>query len=216
MISLKLTTQRDSIMSNVLVVNSSINGEQGNSSKLVQSFIDALAQKESLSVEHLDLAEQQLGHLSSGEMQAWMTAPEQRTEEQRKLASISDNLVEQVKKADTLVLGVPMYNFGIPSVLKAWIDRIARAGVTFRYTENGPQGLLNDKKVYVLAARGGMYAGTPKDSQTNYLKDFFAFVGLTDVEFVYAEGLAMGEESANNAFLNANEKIIELIAQRAA
>ncbi|BDX06277.1 FMN-dependent NADH-azoreductase [Planctobacterium marinum] len=203
-------------MSNVLVVNSSINGEQGNSNKLVQSFIDALAAKENITLQELDLNKEQLGHLTSEEMQAWMTAAEQRSEQQHQLASISDNYVEQVKKADTLVLGVPMYNFGIPSALKAWIDRIARAGVTFRYTENGPQGLLSDKKVYVLAARGGMYAGTPKDTQTTYLKDFFAFVGLTDVEFVYAEGLAMGEESASGAFAQANEKIIELIGQRGA
>lgn len=198
-------------MSNVLVVNSSINGEQGNSNKLVQSFINALAEKEEITIEQLDLNSEPLGHLSSEEMQAWMTAPEQRSEQQHQLAGISDKYVEQVKKADILVLGVPMYNFGIPSALKAWIDRIARAGVTFRYTENGPQGLLTDKKVYVMAARGGMYAGTPKDTQSSYLKDFFAFIGLTDVEFIYAEGLAMGEESASNAFSKANEKIIELI-----
>lgn len=203
-------------MSNVLVVNSSLNGEQGNSNKLVKRFLDALAQKEDITEQHLDLSEHLLGHLTSQEMQAWMTAPDKRSEEQHALAAISDNLVEQVKAADTIVVGVPMYNFGIPSALKAWIDRIARAGVTFRYTENGPQGLLSDKKVYVMAARGGMYAGTPKDTQTTYLRDFFAFIGLTDVAFVYAEGLAMGEESAAKAFAQANEKIIELIAKPAA
>ena len=111
-----------------------------------------------------------------------------------------------------LVIGMPMYNFGVPSTFKAWVDRLARAGVTFKYTENGPVGLLADKKVVVLAARGGQYVGTAKDTQTTYLKDFFAFVGLTDVEFVYAEGLAMGEESFNGAMDAATAQIRALAA----
>lgn len=203
-------------MKNILVVNSSINGEQGNSNKLVQDFLRQLNDGESVAIETLDLSQRNIGHLSGEEMQSWMTAPEARTDKQSALASLSDEFVAQIQNADVIVLGVPMYNFGVPSTLKAWIDRIARAGITFRYTENGPQGLLENKKVYVMAARGGMYAGTAKDSQTTYLKDFFAFVGITDVEFVYAEGLAMGEESANNAFAQANEKIIELISKTAA
>jgi FMN-dependent NADH-azoreductase len=90
-----------------------------------------------------------------------------------------------------------MYNFGIPSTLKAWIDHIARAGVTFRYTENGPQGLVNNvKKTIVTAARGGLYKGTPKDTQTAYLKDVLGFIGIENVEFVYAEALSMGEKES--------------------
>lgn len=198
-------------MKNILVIDASLNGSNGNSSKLSAMYVDGLKAKQEVSVEHLSLASAELGHLTGEEMGAWMTAPEARTEEQNALAAISDNIVEAVQKADEIVLGVPMYNFGIPSSLKAWIDRVARAGITFKYTETGPVGLLSDKTVTVLAARGGMYQGTPKDTQTPYLKDFFAFVGLTDVRFVYAEGLAMGEESANAAFTSAQEKINELV-----
>jgi FMN-dependent NADH-azoreductase len=105
-----------------------------------------------------------------------------------------------------------MYNFGIPSQLKAYFDHIARAGVTFRYTDKGPVGLLTGKKVYVMATRGGMYAGTPRDSQTAYVRDFLAFIGITDVEFVYAEGLNMGAESKDAALANAGTAISRLAA----
>ena len=110
------------------------------------------------------------------------------------------------------MLGLPLYNFGIPSTLKAWIDHIARAGETFRYTEAGPVGLLTGKKVYVLAARGGRYAGTPLDSQTDYIRNFFGFLGMTDVEFVYAEGLAMGEEPKQTALAQAHQQLEKLAA----
>ena len=93
-----------------------------------------------------------------------------------------------------IVLGLPMYNFGVPSQLKAYFDHIARAGVTFKYTEKGPVGQLTGKKAYVFAARGGLYAGTPLDTQTGYVRDFLRFLGIGDVEFVYAEGLNMGPE----------------------
>jgi len=198
-------------MNNVLVIKSSINGDNGNSSKLVNRFIEQLQAKSEFSITTTDLYENELTHLTQAEMGAWMTNADERTEDQKQLAAISDGYVAELQAADTVVVGLPMYNFGVPSAFKAWIDRVARAGITFRYTENGPQGLLENKKVIVLAARGGLYAGTPKDTQTNYVKDFFAFIGITDVEFVYAEGLAMGEESANAAFSQANAKIIELI-----
>lgn len=198
-------------MTNVLAINSSLNGENGNSNKLVATFLEKLQSSRDVSVNVTDLYENALPHLTQAEMGAWMTDPAERTDEQKALATISDDFIAQVQNADVLVIGMPMYNFGIPSAFKAWVDRIARAGVTFRYTENGPQGLLTDKKVYVLAARGGKYEGTPLDTQTNYIKDFFSFVGLKDVEFVFAEGLAMGGDSTSQSFSTANEKIIELI-----
>ena len=120
-------------------------------------------------------------------------------------------LHEQID-ADVLVLGVPMYNFGAPSTLKAYFDRIARAGVTFRYTASGPEGLLTGKKAYIFATRGGLYAGTPLDSQTTYVRDFLGFLGITDVEFIYAEGLNMGEPSKQAALANAQERLEELAA----
>ena len=105
-----------------------------------------------------------------------------------------------------------MYNFGIPSQLKAYFDHIARAGVTFRYTANGPEGLITGKKVYVLATRGGVYAGTPQDSQTAYVRDFLGFIGITDLEFIYAEGLNMGDESKNAALAQAHQSLAALTA----
>ena len=101
-------------------------------------------------------------------------------------------MIAEIQAADVVVLGVPMYNFGVPAQLKNWIDAISRAGVTFRYTENGPEGLLKGKKVYVALTRGGKYRNTPADTQVPYLQTVLTFLGMTDVQFVYAEGLAMG------------------------
>lgn len=199
-------------MKKMLIVTTSLNGAEGNSSKLAQQFVEQAKQKQSFQITELDLSNENAPHLTAKEMQAWATSPEQRSAEQQELAAISETYVEQLQAADVIVFGVPMYNFGIPSQFKAWIDRVARAGVTFQYTENGPEGLLKNKSVFVMAARGGVYAGTPMDTQTQYLKDVFGFIGLDSVEFAYAEGLAMGDESADAAWKQSNEKIIELIA----
>jgi FMN-dependent NADH-azoreductase len=120
-------------------------------------------------------------------------------------------LIEELRNADVIVLGLPMYNFGVPSTLKAYFDHVARAGVTFKYTAQGPVGLLTGRKVYVLATRGGRYAGTALDSQTDYVRQFLGFLGITDVEFVYAEGLALGEE-AKAAALSEVENQISMLA----
>lgn len=197
-------------MKTVLAIYSSLNGEQGNSSKLANEYLAKLEAKGDVSIKRVDLSTMELPHLSSEEMQAWMTAPAERSEAQHVLANRSDSIVESVKQADEIVLAVPMYNFGIPSSLKAYFDRVARAGITFKYTENGPVGLLENKSATVFAARGGIYAGTDFDTQTPYLQHFLGFVGISNVHFVYAEGLAMGEEQAKNAFSAASEKIIEL------
>lgn len=200
-------------MKNVLVVKSSVSGDTGNSSKLVNQFIDALEQKTAINVSTVDLGSEPLPHLSGEETATWFIEPADRDEQQIALAQISEQQIEKVMAADIIVLGAPMYNFGIPSTLKSWIDRIARAGITFRYTEQGPVGLLENKKVFVMAARGGIYAGTDNDTQTPYLKTFFNFIGLDDVEFAYAEGLNMGDEAAKKGFQQSSEKIIELIAK---
>ncbi|MFA0084038.1 FMN-dependent NADH-azoreductase [Vibrio breoganii] len=178
-------------MHNILLVKSSLNGEQSNSTVLANEFLEMVKAKSSVKVIERDLGDNELGHLASAEMSSWMTPENERTQEQKELASISDQLIAQLQASDTLVVAMPMYNFGVPSTFKTWVDRIARAGITFKYTEQGPVGLLEGKKVIVIAARGGLYAGTPKDSQTQYLKDLFAFIGITDVEFIYAEGLNM-------------------------
>jgi FMN-dependent NADH-azoreductase len=127
------------------------------------------------------------------------------------VAAFPDRLIDELRRADTIVLGLPMYNFGLPSSLKAYFDHVARAGVTFKYTEKGPVGLLTGKKAYVFATRGGYYAGTPKDTQTPYVRDFLAFLGITDVEFVYAEGLAIGEAVKTASLARARIDIEKLI-----
>ena len=199
-------------MKNVLVVKSSVNGEAGQSSQLVNQFLSVLAQKSEINQTSIDLNEMSLPHLSGEETAAWFVQPADRNEQQAALAAISDQQIANVEAADIIILGVPMYNFGIPSTLKSWLDRIARAGITFRYTDQGPVGLLKNKRVFVMAARGGFYAGTSADTQTPYLKNFFNFLGLSDVDFVFAEGLNTGKEAAETSWQEANKKIIELIA----
>ena len=157
-----------------------------------------------------DVGANPLPHLTEELIGAFFTPADQRTAEQAELVQRSDQLIAELQAADVLVLGVPMYNFGIPSTLKSYFDHIARAGVTFRYTANGPEGLVKGKKAYVLAARGGLYQGTPKDSQTAYLRDFLGFIGISDVEFVYAEGLNMGAEQHDQAQAAAQQRIAEL------
>lgn len=187
-------------MKNVLLINSSLNGAQGNSHQLSEQFIAELTQAKEITLTQRDLAQNALTHLTQAEMAAWMEEPAQRNDEQKALAAISDELVAELQNNELIVMGIPMYNFGIPSTLKAWIDRVARAGITFKYTETGPVGLVEHTKVVILAARGGQYLGTDMDTQTKYLKDFFAFLGITDVDFIYAEGLNMpGAEESKEA-----------------
>jgi len=185
------------IMKNILLINSSLNGEQGNSTILAKELLSTLEAKSKVNIIERDLAKQALPHLSQQEMLAWMTPINERNEEQIQLASTSDILVEELQASDMIIIGMPMYNFGIPSSFKVWIDRIARAGITFKYTEQGPVGLLEGKKAIIVAARGGMYVGTPKDTQSQYLKDILAFIGISDVEFIYAEGLSMPTKVAS-------------------
>ncbi|MCO6354090.1 FMN-dependent NADH-azoreductase [Pseudoalteromonas shioyasakiensis] len=190
-------------MKKVLVLNSSLNGEQGNSTKLSQLFVEQLTNNQQISVTTRDLSDNAIAHLTQTEMAAWMTDANERSDEQKLLAAISDDLIAELNDNELIVIGMPMYNFGIPSTFKAWIDRIARAGITFKYTEQGAVGLIKDKKVVVLAARGGVYQGTDMDTQTKYLKDVLGFVGMTDVNFIYAEGLAMpGAEQSLEAAQN--------------
>ena len=198
-------------MKKLLVINSSLQGAQGNSSKLSSLFVAKLKERKSIDVTQLDLHSEKLPHLSAEEMAAWQTDASQRNVEQTLLASYSERYIKLIQDADYIVMGVPMYNFDSPSVLKAFFDRIARAGITFSYTVNGPEGLVKNKKVFVLAARGGKYEGTPLDTQSLYLKNFLAFLGMDNVEFAYAEGLAMGDESVEKSFSSFNEKISELI-----
>lgn len=200
-------------MTTLLKINASLFSTQGQSSQLAERFVAArLAANPELKVISRDLAAEPVPHLDAARFLSFLAKPEERSAEQQAVVAYSDALIEEVRQADEIVIGLPMYNFGVPSTLKAWFDHIARAGVTFRYTATGPEGLLTGKKVTVFAARGGLYAGTPKDSQTTYVRDFLGFIGITDVEFVYAEGLNMGEESKSAALAAAHGKLAELAA----
>jgi len=150
------------------------------------------------------------------EIAAWMTPAEQRSSAQQQLAAISDDIIARIKAADVIVVGVPMYNFGVPSQLKALLDRVARAGITFKYTEQGAVGLLEDKPVVIFATRGGVYQGTSMDSQTPFLQTFFNFVGLKDLHFVYAEGLNMGTDAQQAALTAASARLAQISANIAA
>lgn len=197
----------------ILQINSSARSAGANSTRLADAITARLkAANPAAVVELRDLAANPHPVLDEAALGALFTPAEQRTPEQAARVALDDALIAQVQSADAIVLGVPMYNFGVPVQLKTWIDAIARAGVTFRYTANGPEGLITGKKVYVLATRGGVYAGTPQDSQTAYVRDFLGFIGITDLEFIYAEGLNMGDESKNAALAQAHQSLAALTA----
>lgn len=200
-------------MSTLLVIKSSIFGESGASSRLTDEFARRwLAANPKGRVVTRDLNAEPVPHLTAERFTAFLTQAEQRTSTQQAVVTYSDGLIAELSEADEVVLAVPMYNFGIPSSLKAYIDHIARAGVTFKYTANGAVGLVPQKKVHVIATRGGFYARMPNDTSAQYLKDFLAFIGLTDVEFIYAEGLAISAEQKAEALARAQEHIDQRFA----
>lgn len=186
-------------MNQILFVKTSLNDELSNSNKLANELIEKLKNQTNAKVITRNVAKEPLTHLTQLEMEAWMTPEVKKTNQQKELANVSDSLIKELKESNTVVVAMPMYNFGVPSTFKSWVDRIARAGITFSYTENGPVGLLENKKIIIVAARGGLYKGTVKDSQTQFLKDFFSFIGLNDVRFIYAEGLNMPDGHLNLA-----------------
>ena len=199
-------------MHTILQINSSLFGETGQSSKLAAGFAASLAASTGARLVVRDLARDPVPHLTAGRFTAFATPAADRTLDQQRHVAESDVLIEELRAADTVVLGLPMYNFGVPSALKAYFDHVARAGVTFRYTAEGPVGLLTGKRVYVFATRGGRHAGTATDMQTAFVRQFLAFIGLRDVEFIYAEGLGLGPEQREQALAAATARIEQLAA----
>jgi FMN-dependent NADH-azoreductase len=201
-------------MTTLLQINASLNSHDGQSSQLANQFVAAFrARHPEAKILLRDVAAAEpVPHLSAERFGAFIAKPDERTAAQRAVVAYSDALIDELKQADIVVLGLPMYNFGVPSQLKAYFDHIARAGVTFKYTDKGPVGQLTGKKVYVFAARGGLYAGTPMDTQTSYVRDFLRFLGITDVEFVYAEGLAISPQSKQAGLAKAAAEIARLAA----
>jgi len=202
-------------MKSILQINASLYAGEGLSSRLADQMVAELrGQHPGAELIVRDLAREPVPHLDAERFGAFLAKLESRTPAQHAVVSYSDALIDELRRAEVIVLGLPMYNFGIPSQLKAWFDHVARAGVTFKYTEEGAVGLLSGKKVFVLATRGGKYnMGTSGDSQTPFVRQFLAFLGITDVEFIYAEGLAMGEAPKNEA-LAAAQGAIRRVARR--
>jgi FMN-dependent NADH-azoreductase len=201
-------------MTTLLQINASINDDSGQSSQLANQFVAGFRTRNpdaKIVVRNVAAADG-VPHLDAERFAAFITRAEERSAAQHAVVAYSDALINELKEADVIVLGLPMYNFGVPSQLKAYFDHIARAGVTFAYTDKGPVGKLNGKKVYVFAARGGLYAGTPLDTQTAYVRDFLRFIGMTDVEFVYAEGLAISPQSKEAGLARAVAEIARLAA----
>ena len=201
-------------MKTLLVLKSSLYSDAGESSRLTDAFVKAWTAREPNGRSIVrDLAAQPVPHLTAERFAAFLAKAEARTAEQQSVVDYSDRLVDELKQADVIAIGLPLYNFGVPSTLKAYFDHVARAGLTFRYTANGSIGLLTGKTAYVFGARGGLYAGTPLDSQTPYVRQFLAFLGITDVEFVYAEGLALGAEPKQASLVRAGKAIENLVRQ---
>ena len=200
-------------MKTLLLLKTSIHSDQGESSRLADDLVTRWrAANPGARVITRDLARNPVPHITAERFAAFLSTPGERTREQQAVVDYSDTLIRELQSADTVVIGLPLYNFGVPSTLKAYFDHIARTGVTFKYTETGPVGLLTGKQVYVTAARGGLYAGTPLDTQTAYVRDFLRFIGVEDVEFVYAEGLAISPDLKTKALEQANDSIARLAA----
>ncbi len=204
-------------MKSLLLIKTSIFSDGGQSSLMADRFVAAWREANPGGIVRVrNLAKEPVPHLDAQRFGAFLAGQTVRTGAQQMVVDYSDALIDELKASDVIVLGLPMYNFGVPSTLKAYFDHIARAGVTFRYTANGSVGLIGGKKVYVFAARGGLYAGTPRDTQTQYVRDFLNFLGMHEVEFVYAEGLAVSEADKQRSVGLANAQIDRLVPRQAA
>lgn len=193
----------------ILQINSSVRGTASASTRLASSIVARLLRLDPKATLVVREATRQ-PILDEVALEALFTPADARSPEQAARTAIDDATIAEVQAAEVLVIGVPMYNFGVPVQLKAWIDAIAKAGVTFRYTASGPEGLLKGKNVFVALARGGLYRDTPADSQVPYLKSVLGFLGMSDIHFIHAEGLAMGEDVAAKAFAAAEAEIENL------
>ena len=198
-------------MSRVLIIESSARQQDSVSRQLTQTFIQqwqAAHPGDSITVR--DLARNPVPHLDANLLGGWMKPAEQRSVAEQDSLQRSNELTEELLAADVLVMAAPMYNFAIPSTLKAWLDHVLRAGVTFKYTDTGPQGLLTGKRAYVLTARGGIYAGSTTDHQEPYLRQVMGFIGIHDVEFIHAEGLNLGGDFHEKGLNQANAKLAQV------
>lgn len=204
-------------MTKLLQLNSSILADKSVSTTLADRFVAQYREQEpQTEVTVRDLAADPIPHFDGALIQALGTPADERSADQQARVALADRLIAEVQDADVLVIAAPMYNFTVPTQLKAWFDQIARAGTTFRYTETGPEGLLTGKRAYVMTSRGGVHAGQPSDFVTGYVRQFLAFVGITDVTFVFAEGTNLGGDARADGIAAANTELERLLTARAA
>ncbi len=197
-------------MKKLLAIQASLFGPDSGSSRLVQQFVDNWMRRnpEGRAIIR-DLGSNPVPHLDAATFRAFTTPEDVRTPEQRSAARYSESLIEELAEADALVFGVPMYNLGVPSTLRAYFDQVARAGITFRYSETGPVGLIGDKPTYVVITRGGVYGDDHPQNQ--YIRQFLGLLGIRNIEFVHAEGLAMGDEVRERTLASAIDRIAWLM-----
>ena len=202
---------------NILQINSSArpfaNGQGSQSTRLASELVETL-RAGNADVKHTlrDLTANPHPALDEATLGALFTPADARSPEQHARVALDQVLIDEVNAADVIVIGVPMINFGISSQLKNWIDAIAKAGITFKYTATGPVGLIEGKKVYAVLTRGGVYRDQPHDTQVPYLRQTLGFLGITDIEFIYAEGLALGPDAEAKALASARSEIAAAIA----
>ena len=207
-------------MPNILFLSSSLMAENSNSRRIATELVASIrAAQPSKTVKERHLSPDTMPHLTLQTLGALGKPADQRSKAEQDAARFADGLIEEVEAADVIVIAAPMYNFSIPSTLKAWLDHVVRAGRTFRYTASGPEGLLSGKKVYVVASRGGYYTGESParglDFQEPYLRTILGFIGLKDVSFIHVEGLAIGAEAAAKSLGEARAAIDGIFARAA-
>ena len=197
---------------NILQITSSVRGNDSESTRVTNLIVDKLrAANPDAKLVRRDFGAQPHPLLDGAAVGALFTPAEQRSAEQAARVAMDDALIAEAQAADVIVIGAPMYNFGMPVQLKNWFDAIARSGVTFRYTETGPEGLLKNKKVYVATARGGVYPADA-DPQVPHIRMLLNFLGMTDHTFIYSSGLNMGPEAAAKGQQAANEAVEAALA----
>jgi FMN-dependent NADH-azoreductase len=206
---------------NLLFVSSSLFGDASQSRTIAREFVDRWVRTHpGTKVQVRSLGADTIPHLTLETFKAAAVAADTRSPAESRAAYLADTLIEEVEAADIVVIAAPMYNLSIPSTLKAWIDHIARAGRTFRYTAHGPEGLLKGKKVFVVTGRGGVYSGESPakayDFQEPYLRAALGLLGLVDVNFIHVEGLAMGPDAPAAAHARARAVIEGLLPEAAA
>ncbi|HGP3619803.1 TPA: FMN-dependent NADH-azoreductase [Yersinia enterocolitica] len=200
-------------MSKVLVLKSSILATYSQSNQLADFFVEQWkAGHAGDEITVRDLAAQPIPVLDGELVGALRPSDAELTPRQQEALALSDELIAELQANDVIVMAAPMYNFNIPTQLKNYFDLIARAGVTFRYTEKGPEGLITGKRAIILTSRGGIHKDTPTDLVVPYLRLFLGFIGITDVEFVFAEGIAYGPEVATKAQADAKELLTQVVS----